>query len=574
MADDSVDLLLLAGLGAGAYWYLTNPDAPARVAAVLGDLSTWVQGVAPAVAAPAPAPAVAPASAAWVPAPSSDVGTLALTPSPSSAPTATADVTPFVSPASAVVSSAPTPAAQAAPSVSPDAAQVPRFALSAEAQVKLGLSATKEMTRWFLTPSDITMDLSPETASAWADYKAGEWADYSTWVEEQTPAVDVGDLSVIDNDAVLTGMETGEGLTGEAGAALEEGLVEAVPMPGETMSVLAPALQAFGVAAALTDMGFVIAGKLPDAEKAVVAALDAVMIAALFIPVYGWIVAAVVGILRGIVGMFGSSLFGSPALSHAQREALEVQRTAKEGLNPWMHEVAGALTPRELVDVLIRWGTGYCGGTSPVAVMTFLWTGAPTYTGAPERVYIGTSGCYINQGQRYRDWPNAAAMDRDALAIALVQYGATDALLSIQAGVAQHFKDDMDALGLTLLQKRLTVWAELAAHGVSLDDFDALALEQRMTAQWDAVAVYFGRASWHELVGWDVQDRWTRYLVTMRDGTLNDFAHTQGYRNWLAMRDAVMETYVARMPPAPAPVWVAPPDYSIPAPGDQVATAP
>jgi len=442
----------------------------------------------------------------------------------------------FPSSTSGVVTAAPRPSV----GVSPAAPGVRGFSLSPEAQTKLGLSVAKEVTKWFLTPLDApTMGLSPAAQAAWTEYKVGEWADYSGWVQEQTPALAVDDLVLADNDAVLMAMETGEGLTGDAAAAVEGGIVEAAPTLSEGgMSTLSIALKAFGIVAALTDMGFVIAGKLPDAQKAVIATLDAAIIGAMFIPVYGWAIGLVLGVVRGIIGLFGASLFGPGDLSHAQREALEVQRTAAEGLNPWMQQVAAAMTPRELVPVLIQWTTGYCGGTSSVAVMTYLRaadTGVTPYVAAP--------GCYINQRMAYHEWPDMAALDRDGWALALVKYGPVEVGVNVQAGVAQHFRDDMNTVGLALLQKRLAAWGELVAQGATLDDLDALALEQRQTPHWNMVAAFFGEPSWHALVGWHVQDLWTRYLVTSRSGSLNDFARKSGYPTWLAMRDAVMIPY-------------------------------
>jgi hypothetical protein len=408
------------------------------------------------------------------------------------------------------------------------------FTLSPQAQVKLGLTVTKEVTKWFLTPVDQTMELSPEAQAAWGDYKLGEQADYSEWLQGQTPPQEAADLIALDNQAALTSVETGEGLTGDAAAAIVDGTVEAVPLSMDTgMSLLGPALKALGIAGALTDMGFTIAGKLPDAEKAVISALDAAIIGAMFIPVYGWAVGLALGVVRAVIGIFGGSIFGTPALSHKQREALEAQRTASQGLNPWMQQVAAVMTPRELVPVLIWWGTGYCGGGSSVAVMTSLIGG----------LYIGSPGCYANNGHPYHEWPNAGAMTRDDMALALCKYGEAEARVSVQAGIAQYYLDDMNSAGIALLKKRMAAWAELVAQGATLDDLDALALEQRQTPHWNAVANFFGEATWHDLIGWHLQDLWTRYLVTSRNGSMQDFARKNGYPSWLAMRDAVMVPY-------------------------------
>jgi len=407
--------------------------------------------------------------------------------------------------------------------------------LSPQAQTKLGLAVTKEVTKWFLTPLDQpTMGLSPEAQAAWGDYKVGEQADYTAWAQEQTPPIEAADVIVAENDVAIAAIETGEGLTGDAAAAVLDGTVEAVPATLDTgMSLLGPALKALGIVGALVDMGFAIAGKLPDAQKAVIATLDAAIIGSLFIPVYGWAIGLVLGAVRAVIGIFGSSIFGTPALSSKQREALEAQRTASQGLNPWMQQVAAVMTPRELVPVLIWWGTGYCGGGSSVAVMTSLSGG----------LYIGSPGCYVNTGHPYHEWPDAGQMTRDDMALALCKYGETEARVSVQAGIAQYYLDDMNSAGIALLQKRMVAWAELVAKGATLDDLDALALEQRQTPHWNTVAAFFGETTWHALVGWHLQDLWTRYLVTSRQGSMQDFAIRNGYPSWLKMRDAVMVPY-------------------------------
>ncbi len=81
------------------------------------------------------------------------------------------------------------------------------------------------------------------------------------------------------------------------------------------------------------------------------------------IPVVGW-VAAAVGALLTIAGMF---MGGKPKLSHAQREALEVQRVAGT-VGGMFQEIQAAPSLDALWTVLKRWQSGYVGGTSSVAV--------------------------------------------------------------------------------------------------------------------------------------------------------------------------------------------------------------
>lgn len=81
------------------------------------------------------------------------------------------------------------------------------------------------------------------------------------------------------------------------------------------------------------------------------------------IPVVGWIAAAV-GALLTIAGMF---MGGTPQLSHAQREALEVQRVAGT-VGSMIGQIQSARSLDELWAILKAWQSGYVGGTSSVAV--------------------------------------------------------------------------------------------------------------------------------------------------------------------------------------------------------------
>jgi hypothetical protein len=72
---------------------------------------------------------------------------------------------------------------------------------------------------------------------------------------------------------------------------------------------------------------------------------------------------------------------------------------------------------------------------------------------------------------------------------------------------------------------------------------DRLATEKRKQPRLNEIAAFYGFSDWHELVGWHIQDYWTRYLVTSRDGSLSHFAQTVGYPDWVSLRDAIMSSY-------------------------------
>lgn len=94
-----------------------------------------------------------------------------------------------------------------------------------------------------------------------------------------------------------------------------------------------------------------------------IAAVAPVLFGMAAIPVVGWIGAAV-----GALLMIAGSLFGGkPQLSHAQREALEVQRVAGT-VGSMMGQIQGAASFDELWRILKSWQSGYVGGTSSVAV--------------------------------------------------------------------------------------------------------------------------------------------------------------------------------------------------------------
>src|SRR5260370_2178229 len=145
---------------------------------------------------------------------------------------------------------------------------------------------------------------------------------------------------------------------------------EGVPVAAG-ISNLGPLLQGLGVAGLAVDIGFTIPSHKADAVKAIDAALDAAALVCLVLAEtgVGAVLAIVIEAVKFLFDLFGSSSFSSAA--HAQREALETARFG-QNLSPMLPLLANALTPRELLQVLIDWSTGYCGGKQIIAMITWL----------------------------------------------------------------------------------------------------------------------------------------------------------------------------------------------------------
>ena len=475
-------------------------------------------------------------------------------------PGATAPVT-AVAPTAPVLS--PTTAARVA--AGPSGSMESGFMLSDKAMAKLGLAGVRQVTKWFLTPSDVPATaLSPEVASAWQSYRFAEFADYSQWAGNQTPLTEIGDFSEIGNlealesiEAVAGGIDSFGGLEAAGGAfpgelgGLESAAgtgAEAATVGTETISLLGPALQVLGVCAVLIDIGFTITGDQPVAMKAINVALDVAILVCMFIPVWGWIVALVLSIVKAIIGLFAG---GGP--SHAQREAEEMVWYVEHGAKPFIRLLADVRSPRELVDHMVAWTSGYCGGHNEVAIAFWLINAddpaqrvgiGSMHPGSdlPNECYWNDLGTYTNQS--YYRGQNPYYMTRDDMAWALVNHGLTDLTVRIQAGISESMRGTLDATMDEIVTKKITAWREaMLDHGLDLDDMDAIAGEQRKQPRLEKIAAYFGFESWKGLTQWHLQDYWTRYIVTHREGSLFGFAVACGYETWTELRDAVMESY-------------------------------
>lgn len=503
-------------VAATATMYLSlRPRLPALVPAAEAEELPVAR---PAALGPGPALLLAPIAAA--------VATVAPVLAPALAPAA-ATVMMTEGSAAAVVPAAARPAA-AAPAAAPMPVQT--FHLSDRMLAKFSQKAVEQVIGFFNTPLEASFRLSPEVAVEWASYRAGEYADYGSWTIEQTPATTTADYNIVANSEAL-----------DAATGAQSAGVEATGASTSAYGNLTVALKVLGVVGVLVDIGFTIAGDQPTALKAINVALDVAILVFMFIPGIGQVIAVVLAIVKALLGLFGSSLFGGGE-SHAVREMREVQRTLEQA-SGLARELGQALSPRELVRTLWRWQTGYCGGVTPLAIMASLTD--------PEGGYllVAKNPCYQNQASaglpgHYREWADSNATTLDDQAIALLKYGQTDLTVSIQAGVSPSYLSGPDWTLADGVKKKAAAWYEMmTTHQVTLDHLDVLAAEHRKQPRLHQIATFYGFEDWHALMGWHLQDLWTRYQVTNRQGTLLEFAQRLGYPDWIRLRDFVADSY-------------------------------
>jgi hypothetical protein len=354
----------------------------------------------------------------------------------------------------------------------------------------------------------------------------------------------VGVYPAIDSGEWLAGTVSGVPGSEIATAAIGDGSLEVTQLgSGAVESVLLDLgtfLTVVGVVALLVDIGFVIAGDAPNALKAVNVALDAVALVCLFVPVYGWIIAIVVELVKFII-----NLFWKPKLTHAQREAIEAARYA-EHLHPIFPQLVDSYSPREVLRVLIEWGSGMCGGKHDVAIITglhntpaagfdlYFGDGAATWAGGACGAYYGPNGM-------------AGTLDFDAQAMALATRGQTEDFFALaQAGIVEDKKATINAKVFNLVTTRCEPFAQMAARGLTLDQMDGVAAEYRRTEGLNKFSAIFGFDKWQDMFARTLQPYWTVYIAAHpTEGSLDDFAQTLGYENAIALREAVFAPYRA-----------------------------
>lgn len=324
----------------------------------------------------------------------------------------------------------------------------------------------------------------------------------------------------------------------------------AVFTPGAAIP-LAGVLMAVGL---VVDIGFTIIGNKPDMQKAVDVALDVASLAVLFIPVIGIVIAVIIQLVKFIIDLFGSELFGG-GMTHEQREVLETARYG-ENLNPMYPQLANCYTPREMFRTIIEWGSGYCGGVHVVAMAVgiVLHAGDQFYasgqlTTVPiemDGVIFGpgnneqAGGCYWikNFAAQHPAFAPIANITNDEQAILIAVYAPVNGVSArAQAGIAdwrkEQFNDPTERLIMTRTQPMRDF---IVKHRMSLDEIDQVALEYRAQPHLNALANDYGWGTWQELFSSCVAQEWLAFNVTVADGSLSDFARQNGYPTMYAFR--------------------------------------
>lgn len=337
-----------------------------------------------------------------------------------------------------------------------------------------------------------------------------------------------------------------------------------------TTGIAAPIASLSGLLMAVglvVDIGMTIIGDAPDVQKAIDVALDVASLACLFIPVVGWVIAIVIQLVKFIIDIFGSDLFGG-GLSHEQREALETARYGAN-LNPMFPAIANAFTPRELHRVISEWTSGYCGGQHVIAMAVNLVLkegdvvmvgGQPLTitgqmgTGAPvllppgvTQITLGIGDNGPNGGQCY--WFKGTPFERmtnDEIALALAKYASTNGVIAeAQAGIREDLKTQFNVPVQNTITARAAPMKNFVDHNVTLDQFDQIALEYRAQPHLGALAAAYGWPTWQELFASIVADEWRVFNWTVSHGSLSDFARQNGYRTMYAFRAAALGPWEA-----------------------------
>ena len=340
-------------------------------------------------------------------------------------------------------------------------------------------------------------------------------------------------------------------------------MVGAGAYPGLAALPLSGVLMAAGL---VVDIVFTIIGDAPDMQKAIDVALDVASLAVLFIPVIGVVIAIVIQLVKFIIDLFGSDLFGG-GLSHAQREALETARYG-QNLNPMFPELADAYTPRELQRAIYHWTSGYCGGVHviamavnlvlkegdivmvagrPVTITAAMGTGAPVLLpdGTTGVVTLGIGDNGANGGQCY--WLKGSPfemMTNDEMAWALAKYASVNGIIAeAQAGIREDLKTQFNVPVQNTIMARSAPMKNFIDHGLSLDQIDQVALEYRAQPHLALIATSYGWPDWQSMLGDLLAIEWAAFQIANSHGSLSDFARSNGFRTMYAFRASAMASY-------------------------------
>lgn len=120
-------------------------------------------------------------------------------------------------------------------------------------------------------------------------------------------------------------------------------------------------------------------------------------------------VGSIYGIPAGSIVQSVASLFGGRVVSHAAREQSELQRTTGQ-VQDMIAEIHAATTPEALWTTLVKWQSGYVGGTSALAVAIQM----PGLTPAEWRRWVtlptGMESFALEEVARRLDWPSVDRM--------------------------------------------------------------------------------------------------------------------------------------------------------------------
>jgi hypothetical protein len=313
--------------------------------------------------------------------------------------------------------------------------------------------------------------------------------------------------------------------------------------PGLAALPISGVLMAVGL---VVDIGFTIAGDAPDVQKAIDVALDVASLAVLFIPVIGIVIAIVIQLVKFIIDLFGSDLFGG-GMSHEQREALETARYAAN-INPMFAMLSDSLTPRELFNTIVSWGSGYCGGNHVVAMSVVFHIppgdiivigGQPVTVPDPGWDFMpgNNPGCYWLASTPF------AAITNDEQAVLVALYGMNATALA-QAGIADWRKVQFDDPTQKLIAARTEPMRNfLLRYHFTLDQIDMVVMEYRAQPHLNALATAYGFPDWQHMMDMMLSVEWARFNFNNGHGTLTDFARQNGYPSMFAFRAAAMQTY-------------------------------
>jgi hypothetical protein len=323
---------------------------------------------------------------------------------------------------------------------------------------------------------------------------------------------------------------------------------------GMPIASLGGALMAVGL---IVDIGFTIAGDAPDIQKAIDVVLDVASLVCLFIPVIGWVIALVIQVVKFIIDLFGSDLFGG-GMSHQQREMLETARYS-ENISPMYPQLAAAYTPRELWGLVVSWGSGYCGGVHIIAMSVALklragdviMVGGAPYTiqhdAAVEAYYGDGTSILLSPGRQPCYWLASgpfAQMTDDEQAWAMAKYGSTNGFVAeAQAGIREDLKTQFNSPTVNILMARTQTMKTFIDHGFTLDQIDQVAQEYRVQPHLADLAHAYGFDDWQHFFAFVVNDEWVGFSLSTTHGTLHDFALANGFQSMFEFRTAALATY-------------------------------